>query len=427
MNDSLSEALTGTETVVDAPAPVASDEQTDSTDQSAADSSLIANESAEEQAKPEETPKDDAAKPEAKAEAEPSQGEKHLREWGNGLETDLKALQGKIAEVGGEGHLQIMAPVLAKAQELPGDGPGLEMWSKEMFSALEGSLVPAQVKALRDEAAWSYLLDPGSAKVIAESLYGDGTTPDLLRDLVQAFKVDPTILDVLRPEETVEQREARQASEARERARDEEIKTIKAEGEKRDADALKVETQRTMTGVFQVALAPRAEIKKQYGLEFQASDKDTPEIASFKERQSNRYDRLVVLALQADSEMNRLSNAAEYLAGQKDERQRQRANAQFGPQLEQRTRTICAQVAKDLAADLKLLSPEFSDRTKAQNLKDLPAQVLGSTASTGATSGFDLTDMPDPTRDPRGHAAWVSKMIAADAAQRRTPPILQAG
>jgi hypothetical protein len=153
-----------------------------------------------------------------------------------------------------------------------------------------------------------------------------------------------------------------------------------------------------MGGFSRQLLAPRAEVKKQYGLE--KSEKDTPEISSFKERASRRYDQMSTLMLSADAQLNNLASAAEALAGQKDDKQRARAGSQYAPLIEARTRAVCAQVAKDLAEDLRLLSPELSDRAKAENLKDLPAQVLGSSASSAPSSGIDLVGMPDPATNP---------------------------
>jgi len=433
-NESLSEALeSATETVAEVPAPAASSEQTESaTTESATDNSLQANESVE--AKPEETTEaktDD----QVTAQAEPD-GIAKIRTWGEGLETDLKALQAKLGEFGGESNLQIMAPMLQKAAEIPLNGD-TEKWSGEMWQAVSQSLVPAQVDALRSQAAWDYLIDPASAATIAKDLYGEKMTPELLKEFAVAYERDPTVLELLRPDETPEARAVRERYEADNATQEAKNKQVADQLQKIEDDNHERVYTQTMTQALQVGLAPRAEVKKQFGLEFQKSDQDTPEIAAFKERTSKRYDQIVTLKLGSDPEMNRLSDAAQSWANQKDETrngqrvdrsaQRQKAVTDFAPMIEQRTRAICSQVAKELKEDLKFLSPELSDQAKANNLRDLKPNVLGGGASVAGASGVDFTNMPDPISNPRGHAAWVSKMFQAQNAEARTPPILQAG
>src|SRR5262249_40617671 len=110
-------------------------------------------------------------------------------------------------------------------------------------------------------------------------------------------------------------------------------------------------------------------------------------------------------------------------AGEKDPRHRQRAMDQFAPMMQQRVRKVAAEVARDLASDLVLFSPEAADRAKAANLNGLRPQVLGGTAAN--TGGHDLSGMPDPIANPRQFEVWVAKRTAEVAAAERTPGILQ--
>jgi hypothetical protein len=348
-----------------------------------------------------------------------------LREQKTTLETELQTVRSRLDEFGGETHLGLMQPILERALEVPRTKEEVDQWSQGMDEALSQTLLPAQVDALRSRAAWGYLNDPESQRVIAESLYGEGITPEVLATLAQAYRDIPDLLDRLRPDETWEEREAREKVEARDKERDAQLKAIQERDEKREAEFQAQEVQRTMGEVFQIGLSPRAEVKKQYGLEFQKSDKDTPEIGAFKERASRRYDQMSTLALERDQELNRLAHTAEQWARDKDPRRRSLANTKFAPLMEQRTRQVCASVAKDLAEDLKLFSPELSDRAKAENLKDLPAQVLGSSASSAPSSGIDFSGMPDPATNPRAYEQWVAKLTAEAARTQRTPAILQ--
>lgn len=415
-NTLLGEALTGTETAQGAatPGPAQAEQtQPEATDPSAQtpDSSLQALEPGE-QAKPEQ--------PETQAELD----FKGLREQKTTLETELSGLRTKLDAFGGESHLELMQPVISRAMEIPRTSEEASRWGAEMFQDLGQVLMPPQMHALKSQAAWAYINHPESAGVITQSLYGEGVTPTLLESLVAAHRADPTILDVLKPYgETEEQQRAREAGEERERQRDAEIKQLKESEDRRAAEVQAFYTQQTMTAVFQTGLAPRAEVKKQYGLEFQKSDKDTPEISAFKERSDRRYDVMTNFLLGGDAELKRLTSQAEYLAGQPNEQVRQRAATQFAPAIEKRTRIICSQVAKELAQDLTLFSPELSDRAKAEALKDLPPQVLGGSPQ-GNGQGLNLAGMPDAATDLIGFQKWLAKNFPAAP---QGPAILTAG
>lgn len=404
MDDVLGDALESTETATPDPAQVEETEQPDS--------SLNPTEPVAEQVKP---------KVESKAELDFAE----LRGHRDTLEKELSEFRGKVDRLGGESHLQIMAPVLEKAMEIPSTAQERERWSGETWQAMNQSFLPEQVSALKSEAAWSFLQDPASQRVIVSDLYGQDVTPELLQTLIQAYRTDPSI--VYDPNETLEQRAYREQQEAREAQTQAQLRALTEQNEKREAESQAIQTQQVMGDVLKVSLAPITEIKKQFGLEFQKTDGDTPEIASWKERQSARYDRIVRAAIAADSEANRISNQAEYLAKQKDQSQRQRATNDMAPIMEQRIRKICSEVAKDLAADLSLFAPGISDRAKGETLKGLQPQVLGGGGANANASGYDLSDMPDPINNPRGFEVWVQKRIGADAAARNTPGILNAG
>ena len=433
MPDFLGEALSqGVEIPLAAPTPdVAHVEQTDAIDDAQPDSSLTANESGEQQPVVEE-PKVEGEQPEAPVETQAQLDFKALRTQKQALEADVTALRGTLEKVGGESQLRIMEPFLQVAMEVPRSEPELDQWSPKAWGALKSTLVPEQVHAMQTEATSEYTQSPQGQLEICRVLFGNGgdippEMPRVLAEMAQAYLADPTIIDILRPDETPESRNIRLAAEAKERAANERIAQLEKVGAETEKLNQQTALQQTMAQVYQVALAPRVEVKKQFGLEFQKTANDTPEIAGFKERASKRYDQITTLLLGTDPEMVRLSNQAEYLANQKDANMRDRAKAQFTPLLEQQTRKICAQVAKELAEDLKLFSPELSDQAKAAALKGLPAQVLGGGAPTSAKSGFDLTGMPDPINDPRGYANWVGKRMAEANGAERTPAILAAG
>lgn len=419
-SQSLSEALSneGTEMVAETTPAASSEEIVPAIDQSATDSSLSTSESVE--VKPDET----QPKPEGEAaQAVEPKAVEQLREWGNGLERDLKTAQASLAKYGGEANLNILAPVLQKANELP-QNP--EVWANEMWDAVGQSFVPDQVKALKSEAAWSYLQDPVSQRMIVETVF-PGVTPELIQEFAAAYQIDPSIMDILRPEETPQQRTTRLTQETREKEREAQYQTVQEQNERRDAEFEQLQAQQVMGSVFVTGLSPRAEVKKQFGLEYQKSDRDTPEIAAFKERQSSRYDRMVREALMSDRELNQLANSAERWAKEKNPAHRQRASDQFAPEMARRTRALCAQIAKDLAADLKLFSPELSDQIKANNLKDLPAHVLGSSPSGVQSSGYDLSGMPDAEKEPRKFQAWAEGLARQEQARQRTPALMQSG
>src|SRR5262249_27368349 len=236
-----------------------------------------------------------------------------------------------------------------------------------------------------------------------------------IQALVSAYRNDPDLLM-----ESPEQKQWREQQEATRN----QLKAIEDQNLARETEIQDFQTQQVVGEVFKVSLAPITEEKKRFGLEFQKTDKDTPELASWKERQAARYDRMVRSVLESDHELNRLANQAQHLAGQKDPRQRQRAMDQLAPMMQQRARKVAAEVAKDLASDLVLFSPEAADRAKAANLNGLRPQVLGgAAANTGGQA--DLTGMPDPITNPRQFEVWVAKRTAEIAAAERTPGILQ--
>ena len=393
-NESLSDVLTDTET----PAPAASGEQAET--EQTADSSLT------QQAESAEQPK-----------TEP-EGIDKVRAWGKGLETDLNTLRGQIDGYGGESHLSIMKPVLELTQEVPMSQPELEAWGDKAWQTFSQVMSPEQTKQLADAAAWSYLTDPQSAAVISESLYG--VTPEVLRTLTSLYKQDPEgVMAVLRPNETFEQRQMRERYEAAEAERNQREAQRDAQFKQIENERQAFQSQQVMGEVYK-GLNARAEVKKQFGLEFEKKANDTPEIAAFKERASARYDRMIQSALSSDSELNRLANQAEYLAKQVHPQMRQRAVDQFAPLIEQRTRKVCAEIAKDLVADWSLLAPGFSDRTKADNLKDLPAQ-LGSAGA--AQPGHEVQPLYDASGRPNEKLAQQIR----DFMNQQSRPALPAG
>jgi len=309
-----------------------------------------------------------------------------------------------------------MQPLLEKAAEFPGTPQEVEKWAGETLQAINESFIPAQAQALRSEAAWSYLNDPASQRVIAEQLYGQGVTPELISSLVAAYRENSGILD-----ETPEQETFRQQREQMEA----QLREIQEQQQTRETEVKQFQTQQIMGEVIKTSLMPQTEVKKQFGLEFQKNGQDTPEIASWKERQSARYDRMPTAALMRDNELHRLANQAEALAGLTDQH-RQRVMTQLMPMMEQRIRKVCSEVAQDLAQDLVLFAPELADRAKAQNLNGLPPQIAGTRSGVSPT-GRDLSGMPDPLTDPRGFQVWVAKMAKAEGVAARTPGILQAG
>lgn len=427
MSASLGEMLQSTETATIAATPdTAPVEPTQPiTDQSATvDPPAVADEVKTEA----EQPKPETTEPptlEQQAQAKAEQDFKQLREHKATLETELTGMRAKLNEYGGESHLQIMQPLLKLAAEIPRSEMEMDTWSEGMWKAVNSSLLPAQADALRVEAGWSYLRDPQGQQQVCKALYGDGVTPEIIKEFVGHYKADPTVMDLLRPEETDEQKSYRLSQETREQASQQRIQQLEDSAKKAEAAAEKQAAQQVMTRTAEVGFAPRAEIKKQFGLEFHQNG-DTPEIASFKQRVDARYEKLTTLTLMNDPQMNQLWSFAEELAKQKDPQQRQRVDG-YMLQIQERTRAVCAEVAKELAEDLKLFSPELSDQARVKGLKDLPANVAGGNPARGASSGFDLSDMPDATTNPRGYEAWVSRKMAENAQQRGTPAILQAG
>src|SRR5947207_4598587 len=115
-------------------------------------------------------------------------------------------------------------------------------------------------------------------------------TPELLREFAEAYKRDPSVVGLFRPEETPEARAVREKYEADNQAQEAKNKEVATQLQRIEDERNDGFYKQTMTQTLQVGLAPRAEVKKQFGLEFQKSDQDTPEIAAFKERASKRYD-----------------------------------------------------------------------------------------------------------------------------------------
>lgn len=430
-NQSLSEALASTETATAETTPATSGETTvTATDQSAADSSLQTNESVEAKTETTEDHPDEAGDTVDK-----------VREWGKNWQSSFKAksteyddlngryesAQSLLTNLGGESQLKIMAPLLEKAREIPRSPQEVESWSEGMWGSMKQSMLPTQVEGLRAEAAWSYINDPVGVRQITQALYGaegqqlPANLPDVIKEFVAAYVADPTVIDVLRPEESPEQRLQRQQWEASLKERDERDRLRNEQFQKMETESHQRIAQQTMSQVLTVGLGGRAEVKKQFGLEFHENG-DTPEMAAFNRRLSDRYDRIVTQALMSDSQLSQLCNSAEYLAGQKDDTQRKRAMDQYGPEIKQRVTKLCTDIAKDLAEDRKFLDPAYSDRAKAANLKDLPAQIGGGTG--GTVSQPALAGMPDPIGNPMGFQKWLEQQYAA---QPRGPAILTAG
>lgn len=418
MNESLGNALASTETAttVDATPDPAQVEPTQPV--------IEAEPLAAEQPTEEPTEKPAEKTPEEIAASKSDEDFAELRGHRKRLETELSEVRTTLEKYGGNEYLDIMSPFLQQAQQLPRTDAEVESWAPQAWTALETSMLPTQIQGLRAEAAWGYLRDPAGIKAVVTSLFGDTVTPQAIQEFAKAYAVDPSIMDVLRPNESESERTSRLANEEREKKLQESQKEVDDRLAKIENEAHQVEFQRTMGKVFEVALAPRADIKKQFGLDYQKNETDTAQMSSFRQRLSARYDDLVSSKLMHDPELNRLANTAEFLAKEKNEQQRQRAGTQFAPNMQQRVRAVCAQVAKDLAEDLSLFSSP--DQAKAEQLKDLPAQVAGSRSQKSTTSGFDLSDMPDPS-DERKYGAWVTRKMAEDAARRRTPAVLAAG
>lgn len=418
--------LQSTETIVATPetAPL---EPTPITDQSATVDPPQTEETTEAEPKPEtkteETPE---LTPDQIAQAKKDQDFQELRTHKTTLETELTGMRQKLGEYGGESHLQIMQPLLKVAAEIPRTEQEMETWSGNAWKAAQASLLPAQIDGLQTEAAWAYMNHAKGQRAMYKALYGEGVTPDIIREFVDSYNADPSVMDLLRPDEDADQKAFRLVQAEKDRISQERIQQLEDGNKRQDELFQKQQAQTVMTKAAEVGFAPRAEVKKQFGLEFHKNG-DTPEIASFKQKVDARYDKIATLMLMNDPQLNHLWTAAEYLAGQKDDAQRQRANSQYAPQIQERVRAVCTQVAQDLAEDLKLFSPGLSDQARVKDLKDLPANVAGGGTTVAVTSGIDLSDMPDPVRDPRGHSAWVSKKIAEDAKRRSTPGILQVG
>lgn len=429
MNETLGNALTSVETSTEATPSPAQTEQPPVTDQSteSTDSSLQTSESVE--LKPDTDTTEQTPEQIATAKREHDFGE--LRSHRDTLVSENAALRQQFDTFGGESQLKIMAPLLEKAREIPRSPQEIESWSEGMWGSMRQSMLPTQVEGLRAEAAWSYINDPVGVRQITQALYGaegqqlPADLPDVIREFVTAYLADPTVVDILRPDETPDQKLQRQQYEARERERDERDRTRDEQFQKIETENHKRISEQTMSQVLQVGLGGRAEVKKQFGLEFHENG-DTPEMAAFNRRLSDRYDRIVTQALMSDAQLSQLCNSAEYLAGQKDESQRKRAMDQYGPEIKQRVTAVCTQIAKDLAEDRKFLDPASSDRAKAANLKDLPAQVLGGNG--GQSQGVSgIGKLPDPIADPVGFQRAVAKLAQERQTAQRTPGILQAG
>jgi uncharacterized protein YvpB len=56
---------------------------------------------------------------------------------------------------------------------------------------LRQTLLPVQVDAMKSQAAWGYLNDPASQRVITESLYGEGVTPEAIAEFAKAYRENP--------------------------------------------------------------------------------------------------------------------------------------------------------------------------------------------------------------------------------------------
>lgn len=429
---SLGNALTSTEATIAAPPVVAQPESNAPIVESApATVTPITDPPAEatQETKTEETPAEKT--PEQIAQARKDQDFNELRQHRETLVKENTEFRQKLDGYGGEATLNIMQPFLKVAAEMPRTEPELDDWQNKAWTTLKGTLLPAQVSALQTQATAEYTASPAGQREILRQLFGNGgevpaELPKAIAEFAAAYIANPYVIDLIRPDETEDARVIRETTEAREKLRDEEIARLTADNTKRDTEAQKQQSVQVMTRAAEVGFAPRAEIKKQFGLEFHQNG-DTPEISAFKKEASDDYDEMVTLRLLNDPQLNQLWTAAEYLANQKDESQRQRAIAQYAPQIQERTRAVCSQVGQRLANRLKLLSPGLSDQARVKDLKNLPANITGGGTTASVSNGFDLSDMPDPTTNPRGHAAWVAKKMAEDASRRNTPAILQAG